>query len=166
MKHSWILFPVLALALTLAACGARGGGAAAEERAAGEAVSAAPVPEGPPEEPCVHQPAQEDSVMDQEAAGYCGNTVTTVSREDGAWDGPVSFWGSGSVALTDLLLHLDYSGDVCRCMPEYSVDTEFGTGYGISLTGSYVRRDGGQARLTEEQTAEMREILEHLPEEE
>ena len=64
------------------------------------------------------------------------------------------------MALTDLLLYLNYGGDVCRCLPEYSVDTEFGTGYGVNLTAGYVRHDGGQADLTEEQTELIREILE------
>ena len=52
----------------------------------------------------------------------------------------VSFWYDDSVALTDLLLYLDYSGEVCTCLPEYSVDTEFGAGYGVSLTGGFARR--------------------------
>ena len=101
-------------------------------------------------------------MTEHEAAGYCGNTVTTISREERVWDEPweASFWGEDSVALTDLLLYLDYSGDVCRCLPEYSVDTEFGTGYGVNLTEGYARSGGGQTDLTEEQVEQIREILE------
>lgn len=142
----------LALLLALAACGPGGG-----------PVQKGTVTEDDPgEEPCVHQPFQGDNVTAHEAAGYCGNTITTVSRENRAWDEPweASFWGDDSVALTDLLRHLDYSGDICRCLPEYSVDTEFGTGYGVSLTAGYARCDGGQAELTEAQVKQIREILE------
>ena len=124
-----------------------------------------PVPEetaaAPEEAPCVHRPFQGDNVTEHEAAGYCGNTVTTISREERVWDEPweASFWGEDSVALTDLLLYLDYSGDVCRCLPEYSVDTEFGAGYGVSLTEGFARHDGGQVSLTAEQVEEIRAIL-------
>lgn len=54
--------------------------------------------------PCVHQPFQGDNVAEHEAAGYCGNTATTVSREERMWDEPweASFLGEDSVALTDL----------------------------------------------------------------
>ena len=130
------------------------------------AEPAVPVPEetaaAPEEAPCVHRPFQGDNVTEHEAAGYCGNTVTTISREERVWDEPweASFWGEDSVALTDLLLYLDYSGDVCRCLPEYSVDTEFGTGYGVNLTEGYARSGGGQTDLTEEQVEQIREILE------
>lgn len=108
-----------------------------------------------------HLLSEGNNIVEHEATGYCGNTVTTVSRE--AWAGgepwEVSFWGSDSVALTDLLLYLDYSGDTCRCQPEYAVDTEFGAGYGINLTEGYVRHDGGQVSLTAEQIGQIQEIL-------
>lgn len=162
MKRCWILFLALALVTALAACGARRGGASGGEDP-GEAVLSPAPEEAPPEEGedlCEHQPSQGNNVVEHEFAGYCGNTVTTVSRQDGAWDGPLSFWGDDSVALTDLLRYLDYSGDVCRCLPEYNVDTEFGTGYGINLTEGYARYGGGQTSLTEEQTQRIRAILE------
>lgn len=165
MKHCRILFVLLALAL--AACGPQRGDSPAERGAGAEGPSAVPALEETaavdhPEEACVHRPVQGNNVTEHEAAGYCGNTVTTVSRESRVWDQPwkASFWGDDSVALTDLLLYLDYSGDVCRCLPEYNVDTEFGTGYGVNLTAGYVRHDGGQTDLTEEQTELIREILE------
>lgn len=162
MKRCWILLSVLTLVLTLAACGAQRAPASAEEEPVSSAASEELPPETPEEEPCEHQPAQGNNVVDHEFAGYCGNTVTTVSRRDGAWDEPISFWGDDSVALTDLLRYLDYSEDVCRCLPEYTVDTEFGTDYGVSLTESYARYDGGQTDLTEEQTEQIRAILERV----
>lgn len=66
-----------------------------------------------------------------------------------------------SVTLTDILVNLDYDPDkVCKCLPEYKVDTEFGKDYGISLSGSYVRCEKGQAELTEEQVKTVKEIIE------
>lgn len=156
------LVPALVLLAALTACGpALGGGG--ETPASGAPALEETAPEAAPaEEPCVHQPSQGDSVTEHEAAGCCGSTVTTVSRNTWAGGEPweASFWGDDSVVLTDLLRYLDYSGDVCRCLPEYNVDTEFGTGYGVSLTQGYARYDGGQTDLTEEQVKEIREILE------
>ena len=172
MKRTRILFLVLLLALALSACGASSGGGEPEEGGrpaeknlddADDAAPDIPVPaaSGPEEADHVHVLSQGDNVLDHDPAGYCGNTVTTVSREprlDGeAWK--ISFWGDDSVALTDLLLYLDYSGDVCRCMPEYRVDTEFGTGYGINLTEGYARCGDGQASLTAEQAEQIQAIL-------
>ena len=66
-----------------------------------------------------------------------------------------------SVTLTDILVNLDYDPmHVCRCRPEYTVDTEFGTGYGINLTAGYARCDKGQADLTQEQIDTIAEIIE------
>lgn len=104
-----------------------------------------------------HEPASSaQMISDDEPGGYCGNTITKIRVPGGE---TYSFWGSDSVNLTDMLLHLDYSGDVCRCMPEYTVDTEFGSDYGINLTGFYARHDGRQAKLTEQQVKEIREII-------
>lgn len=86
---------------------------------------------------------------------YCGNTFTTVRIGDKQY----GFDGEKSVALTDLLLHLQYENPVCNCLPVYTVDTEFGTGYGISLDGCYVRHDGRQVSLTQEQTEKITEII-------
>lgn len=103
-----------------------------------------------------------DNIVEHEIMGYCGNTVTTVCKIGGE---SVSFWGTNSVALTDLLLYLDYSEDTCRCPAEYRVDTEFGEGYEINLTNTFVRHDGKQVSLTEEQAEQVREILENPLEE-
>lgn len=120
-----------------------------------------------------HAPAQGDNVVPHEPGVYCGNTVTTV-RYTGGVGGPPegeewekSFWGSPSVELTDLLLYLDYSGDICRCLPEYEVETEFSdTPYGVNLTDAYARHDGKQVALTEEQVEQIRGIIEEITGEE
>jgi len=105
----------------------------------------------------IHQiPAQAQTVEDP-VTGYCGNTQTTLYIGDQTY----TFQFENSVVLTDILVNLDYNSDkVCRCRPEYTVDTEFGTGYGINLTQGYVRCEKGQADLTLEQLAAITEIIE------
>jgi hypothetical protein len=111
----------------------------------------------------IHQLAERDNILEHDPVGYCGNTITTVSytpfgqKEKEAWE--TSFWGDKSVTLTDLLLHLDYSEGICRCKPEYTVDTEFGKSYGLNLTDGYARYEDAQVSLTAEQLERVREIL-------
>ena len=65
-----------------------------------------------------------------------------------------------SVTLTDILLNLDYNPvRVCKCLPEYTVDTEFGKGYGINLSEGYVRCEKGQADLPRGQTEQIADII-------
>ena len=92
------------------------------------------------------------------------NRVSHEPRTSGE-DWESSFWGGDSVALTDLLVFLDYSGEVCRCLPEYMVETEFSEEpYGISLTEGYARHGDSQVDLTQEQVELIREILDrNLP---
>lgn len=94
-----------------------------------------------------------------QAAEHCGDAVTTVSYwgDDETWE--VSFEGSDSAALTDILLQLDYDGDTCKCLPEYEVYMESGAEYGFSLTGKYARHDDRQVSLNEEQVRQIQEIL-------
>ena len=104
-----------------------------------------------------HAPAEEPQSVEAPVTGYCGNTVTTIHLGGQTY----SFWGSDSVTLTDILINLVYDpGQVCRCLPEFTVDTEFGGGYGVNLTESYVRCESGQSALTAEQTTVIRDILE------
>ena len=105
----------------------------------------------------VHEPAAEPQTVADPVTGYCGNTVTEVTLEGETY----SFWGDDSVTLTDIVINLDYDPEaVCRCLPEFTVNTEFGDGYGVNLTESYVRCEAGQASLTAEQTEAIREIVE------
>ena len=100
--------------------------------------------------------AQEPHLLPELTQGYCGNTMTTIHDQGKTY----SFMGGNSVTLTDLLLRLNYDPlQVCRCAPEYTVDTEFGTGYGINLTQGYVRCEKGQVSLTQEQIAQIRTII-------
>lgn len=155
----------LALALALVSCGVQAAGGAEKVPEGAASVPAADTSQ--PQEPGhSHQLAQEDNVLPHEEVGYCGNTITKVRRNERLVEDPweVSFWGSDSVALTDLLIHLDYSGEICRCLPEYYVDTEFSQEeYGLNLTSGYVRYGEGQAELTQEQVELLQGILERNP---
>ena len=102
-----------------------------------------------------HTAAAQPQISKDPERLYCGNTFTSVRVGDKQY----GFDGSRSVDLTDLLIHLQYTEPVCDCLPEYTVDTEFGTGYGISLDGCYVRHDGRQVSLTQEQTEKITEII-------
>ena len=90
--------------------------------------------------------------------GWCGNMTATVSLDGSTY----RFSGSPAVTLTDILYRLDYTEEICRCAPEFTADTEIGTGYEINLTEYFVRFDGKQAALTPEQTEKIATILEEL----
>lgn len=182
MKKKLYMITALSLLLVLAACGnqpapAEGAGYAAPAYMK-EALPAAeldtevlPAAESAAPETHTYTAPTATNVMEHDFAGYCGNTITTVRCRitEGAaepWD--ASFWGTDSVALTDLLRFLDYSGEVCRCPDEYIVDTEFGSGFGLNLTEGFARHDGGQVDLTAEQIETIQGIIErngteHMP---
>lgn len=104
-----------------------------------------------------HQAAATAQTVDEPFVGYCGNTQTTLHIGDKEY----TFMYGNSVTLTDILLNLKYDPmRICRCRPEYTVDTEFGKGYGINLTAGYARCDKGQADLTQEQIDTIAEIIE------
>lgn len=113
-------------------------------------------PEPAPKPDHTHDAAAADNILPHEPLGYCGNTLTAVQTDD--WE--ASFWGDDSVALTDLLCWLDYSGEICRCPTEYTVTTELSeTRYYVNLTEGFARHDGGQVTLTAEQIETIRAIL-------
>ncbi len=163
MKRFLLILSALLLSLSACAQDAPAADAGAGEGQPSAESAAAPEegnePADLPEE--AHGPVAEPQVIEENSpGGYCGNTVTTARPYGAEADGAYSFWDSDSVALTDLLLTLDYCNGLCRCLPEYTVDTEFGKDYGINLSGFYVRHEGAQAVLTEEQAETIRDILE------
>ena len=104
-----------------------------------------------------HAPAAEPQTVEDPVTGYCGNTVTEVALDGETY----SFWGNDSVTLTDIVINLAYDPEaICKCLPEFTVDTEFGDGYGVNLTENYVRCKAGQASLTAEQTEAIQGIIE------
>lgn len=104
-----------------------------------------------------HSPAAEEQTVENPVSGYCGNTQTTVYFDNGK---SYTFMYDYSVTMTDILINLNYDENkLCKCLPEYKVDTEFGTGYGINITEGYVRCDKGQANLTQEQINKLKEII-------
>lgn len=62
--------------------------------------------------------------------------------------------------LTDLLRSLPYNPDnLCDCMAEFTVKTEFGGPYGVNLSEGYARCEEGQSALTDEQIDKIQTIL-------
>lgn len=104
-----------------------------------------------------HQPAKDEQTVSEPISGYCGNTQTTIYFENSK---SYTFMYSESVTMTHILVNLDYdTKKLCNCLPEYTVDTDFGTDYGVSITNGYVRCDKGQADLTQEQIDKLKEII-------
>lgn len=101
----------------------------------------------------------EESDRTVNSPNYCGNMEVIVNL-----DGTVyTLSGSDAVTITDILAWLDYDSDtVCRCMAEFTVDTELLTGIQVNLTQSFARCEKGQAALTESQTEAIREIIDSL----
>lgn len=96
----------------------------------------------------VHITVEEPQIVDDPVSGYCGNMVTKLLCDDREYE----FTGSDSVNLTDILINLKYDPmRVCRCAPEFTVELESGTRYGVNLSQGYARCDEGQADLTAEQ---------------
>jgi len=107
-----------------------------------------------------HAHAETEELAQETVSGYCGNTVTVIYIDGNA----VSFSGSDSVVLTDLLINLNYDPDKwCNCEAEFTVDTEFLTGIEVNLENCYARCERGQANLTEEQIQTIQDILNRLP---
>ena len=102
---------------------------------------------------------EEDTEARNTTAAYCGNMLTTIYMDEMN----VTLAGSDSVKITDIMIHLDYEPDrICRCMAEFTVDTEMISGIQVNLTEAFARCEKGQAALTEEQVATLRKIIESL----
>ena len=103
-----------------------------------------------------HSLAEESQTVDDPVTGYCGNTMTTITKDGQEY----AFMGGDSVNLTDVLINLKYDPTkVCRCLPEFTVTTELGGPYGVNLSQGYARCSDGQADLTAEQVELIRQIL-------
>jgi len=101
----------------------------------------------------------EETEEDKPAEGYCGNMLTTISVAREVF----TISGSDSVTMTDILTNLNYDPDqTCRCMAEFTVDTEMLTDIHVNLTEGFARCEKGQAALTEEQAKTIQEIIDRL----
>lgn len=101
----------------------------------------------------------EETTGDSPAVGYCGNTMTIIYMDGEEY----SFAGSDSIAVTDILINLSYDpNEVCRCMAEFTVDTEMILGIEVNLTEGFARCETGQAALTEKQAQTIQEIVDRL----
>lgn len=154
-RHGMILRVIIIMLsmLTLAACAHQ-----AEDNNRNPDRINMPVENSDNPESETHTPASEPQmVKDEEPGGYCGNTITKILLDDETY----SFWGDDSVALTDMLLHLNYADGLCRCPVEFTVDTEFddGSGYGVNLESAFVRHGENQCPLTSEQIEEIQGIV-------
>lgn len=91
----------------------------------------------------------------------CGNTeikVTLNSSENKEYFAA----GGRTCNLANLLARLDYSQEICKCLPEYELDVE-GTIYGVSLGYTpYVRYGLVQAELTQEQAKTIEDIIDSI----
>lgn len=114
------------------------------------------------EELCIdhsHRFAEEEQIVDDPVTGYCGNMTAAIDVAGERFE----ISGSDAVALTDILINLDYDPDqVCRCMTDITVDTETLTGIRINLGEAFARCEKGQAALTEDQVQAIRQIIEKL----
>lgn len=105
-----------------------------------------------------HKLAEAAQIVDDPVTGYCGNTMTTILLDGKEY----TFMGTDSVNLTDILINLKYDPmRVCRCIPEFTVKTEFGEPYGVNLSQGYARCEDGQADLTAEQIDLIRKIIDN-----
>lgn len=151
---------ILLAVLLLSGCGRTGDGCLTEQTVTPELQTGEATQQTQPVTPeHSHQLAQQPQTVEDPVTGYCGNTLTTVYLGEEIY----TFWGGDSVTLTDILINLDYKPEkVCRCLPEFTVDTEFKTGYGVNLTEGYVRCADGQADLTAQQVQCIQQIIEIL----
>ncbi len=106
-----------------------------------------------------HRFAEAKKEAEEVPSGYSGNLVTKVWLDGREY----TLHGADSAAMTDILTELAYDPDaVCRCMAEFTVDTESMTGIAVNLSEAFARCEQGQAPLTEEQVRILRDILEGL----
>ncbi len=91
------------------------------------------------------------------------NVPTSTPREI-TLNGNTYLIGQDYETLQDILQGLEYfPHKVCRCRPQYRLETDFGS-YGIHLSEGYARCDDGQADLTAEQVQTLRQIIHSLTE--
>lgn len=106
-----------------------------------------------------HRFAEAEKEAEEVPSGYCGNLTVRLTVNGEAYE----LHGADADAAANILTSLDYDPNVvCRCVAEFTVDTETLTGIQVNLTEAFARCELGQAALTEEQVTILREILDNL----
>lgn len=106
-----------------------------------------------------HRYAEDMEPMEEIPSGYSGNLMTRVFVDGQKYE----LHGADSAAMTDILTGLDYNPNaVCRCMAEFTVDTEKLSGIHVNLAQGFARCERGQAALTEEQARILQDIIDRL----
>lgn len=106
-----------------------------------------------------HRFAEADQEPEEIPSGYSGHFVTKIYVNGQEY----VLHGADSAAMTDILTELAYDpAQICRCMAEFTVDTETLAGIGVNLSEAFARCDLGQAALTEQQVAVLRGIVDNL----
>lgn len=103
-----------------------------------------------------HTPAVISEQIPENAPHYtCGNTPTVIETKERTF----SFEYGNSLKLSSLIISLDYSEDkLCDCETEMKVTPEFADTYEVSLTNYFVRVNGKQANLTDEEVQLIKKI--------
>ncbi len=106
-----------------------------------------------------HGFAEKSTAETEASGGWCGNTQAWVWLDAEKY----TLAGSDAIVLTEILQNLAYDPNaLCRCMAEFTVDTELMTGIEVSLTNAFARCDLGQASLTKQQVEIIQDILNGL----
>ena len=107
------------------------------------------------EECNTHSVAEVPQTVSDPISGYCGNMVTKIIYQEREY----SFSGEDSVALTDMLINLNYNKPMCKCAAEFEVAVETEEAmYAVNLRSAFVRFCGKHAELTDEQIDTIQKI--------
>lgn len=103
-----------------------------------------------------HRFAEAEEPDQEVPSGFDGNLTVTVVIEGESY----SLTGADGLTMTEILTKLNYDPSaVCRCMAEFTVDTEPLSNIQVSLEQAFARCEKGQAALTEQQVTAIREII-------
>ena len=102
--------------------------------------------------------AEYPSLEVDEETYACGNMSISVWVQGLKEETIIHLYRNEAIILTDFLKYTEYNEEICRCMPEYTVETMFGT-YGLSLSCPYVRYGDYQKGLTGAQVSDIKKIL-------
>ena len=106
-----------------------------------------------------HRYAEKEETDEEVPSGFCGNLTVTITMAGESH----SMTGADALTLTEILRELPYDlNAVCRCVTEFTVDTETLKGIQVNLTEGFARCEQGQAALTEEQAQILKDIIDSL----